>query len=98
MPQGKVTPELEDLCDSGHVCLIETLLQDGVCQTQEKCEVQGDNGLFLMPLYPWGRSTLKTGTYTVMVSDIKETVIPPPPPTPQGGAVMRRLLGWMWRR
>ena len=98
MPQGKVTPELEELCDAGNVCLIETLLQDGVCQTQEKCEVQGDNGLFVMPLYPWGRSTLKSGTYTVMVSEIKETVVPlPPPPSPQP-AMMRRLLGWILRR
>jgi hypothetical protein len=98
MPQGKVTPELEELCDAGNVCLIETLLQGGVCQTQEKCEVQGDNGLFVMPLYPWGRSTLKSGTYTVMVSEIKETVIPlPPPPSPQP-AMMRRLLGWILRR
>jgi len=37
MPDGKVTPELEELCDAGNVCLIESLLQNGVCQTQEKC-------------------------------------------------------------
>jgi glutaredoxin-related protein len=94
MPNGKVTPELEALCDAGNVCLIETLLQDGVCQTMEKCELQGGNGLFVMPLYPWGRSTLKAGTYTVMVSEIKETVI-----TTQhsvGNTVMRRLLNWIW--
>jgi hypothetical protein len=104
MPDGKVTPELEKLCDAGNVCLIETLLHNGVCQTQEKCELQGDNGLFVMPLYPWGHSTLKTGTYTVMVSEIKESVIPPDPlPATMpsgggggGGAVMRRLLSWMW--
>jgi hypothetical protein len=97
MPGGKVTPELEALCDAGNVCLIETLLVNGVCQTMEKCELQGDNGLFVMPLYPWGRSTLKTGTYTVMVSDIKETVMPEKPvqQVGGGGGVMRRLLGWI---
>jgi hypothetical protein len=79
---------------------METLLHGGVCQTQDKCELQGDNGLFIMPLYPWGRSTLKTGTYTVMVSDIKETVLPPPPPEAGTGVTttMRRLMGWLWRR
>jgi hypothetical protein len=97
MPGGKVTKELEALCDAGNVCLIETLLQNGECQTMEKCELQGGSGLFIMPLYPWGRSTLKAGTYTVMVSDIKETVIPPPTGI-GGGGVMRRLLGWMWKR
>ena len=94
MPGGKVTPELEALCDAGNVCLIETLLQNGVCQTMDKCEVQGDKGLFVMPLYPWGRSTLKSGTYTVMVSEIKESILPMPPP--RAGGVMRRLLGWIW--
>jgi len=98
MPGGKVTPELESLCDAGNVCLIETLLQNGACQTMEKCELQGDSGLFIMPLYPWGRSTLKSGTYTVMVSDIKETVIPPPQEITIGSGVMRRLLGWIWKR
>jgi hypothetical protein len=101
MPGGKVTQELEDLCDEGNVCLIESLLQGGVCRTQEKCELQGENGLFVMPLYPWGRSTLKTGTYTVMVSEIKETVIPAteePPQRQGGGGVVRRLLGWIWDR
>jgi hypothetical protein len=106
MPDGKVTQELEDLCDAGNLCLIETLLQNGVCQTQEKCELQGSNGLFVMPLYPWGHSTLKTGTYTVMVSEIKETVIPVDPlpafssSTLQNtvtNGVMRRLLGWIWK-
>ena len=96
MPGGKVTPELEELCDSGNVCLIESLLLNGVCQTQEKCELQGDNGLFVMPLYPWGRSTLKTGTYTVMVSEIKETIIMYQQQPSQGGGVMRRLLGWIY--
>jgi hypothetical protein len=94
MQGGKITPELEALCDAGNVCLIETLLQGGVCQTMEKCELQGDSGLFLMPLYPWGRSTLKTGTYTVMVSEIRETIAAPV----TGGGVMRRLLGWIWER
>lgn len=100
MPDGKVTPELEELCDAGNVCLIESLLQNGVCQTQEKCELQGENGLFVMPLYPWGRATLKTGTYTVMISEIKETVIRQPMPLQGagGGGVMRRLLGWILRR
>jgi hypothetical protein len=97
MPGGKVTPELEALCDAGNVCLIETLLQNGACQTMDKCEMQGPSGLFVMPLYPWGRSTLKSGTYTVMVSEIKESVIPARPPL-QAGGVMRRLLGWMWER
>ena len=98
MPNGKITPELEALCDAGNVCLIETLLQNGMCQTMEKCEQQGSKGLFVMPLYPWGRSTLKTGTYTVMVSDIKETVIPEQPTPSGGGGVVRRLLGWIWER
>ena len=101
MPNGKVTPELEALCDAGNVCLIETLLQNGVCQTMEKCELQGSNGLFVMPLYPWGRSTLKTGTYTVMVSDIKETAVPEQPihnVSNGSGGVMRRLLGWLWKQ
>ena len=97
MPEGKVTAELEELCDSGNVCLIESLLLNGVCQTQEKCELQGENGLFVMPLYPWGRSTLKTGTYTVMISEIKETVIVQQQPPTQNNGVMRRLLGWIWK-
>jgi hypothetical protein len=97
MPGGKVTPELEALCDAGNVCLIETLLQNGVCQTMDKCEMQGQSGLFVMPLYPWGRSTLKSGTYTVMVSEIKESIIPTQPPLQTGG-VMRRLLSWILER
>jgi hypothetical protein len=36
----------------------------------------------------------------VMVSEIKETVIiqPPPPSTLAGTGVVRRLLGWIWKR
>lgn len=104
MPDGKVTPELEELCDAGNVCLIESLLLNGQCQTMDKCEQQGEKGLFIMPLYPWGRATLnRKGTYTVMVSEIKETVIPesaagPPPGSASAAGMMRRLLGWMLRR
>jgi len=91
MPNGEVTPELEALCDSGNVCLIEELLRGGVCQTGEKCEVQGSS-LFLMPLYPWGGATLRNGTYTVMVAEIRETLL-------QGNAtqpgLVRRLLNWI---
>ena len=73
MPDGKVSNELEALCDSGNVCLIETLLENGVCSTHDKCEVQGDNGVFVMPLYPWGMDSLrKEGTYTAMLMDIKQ--------------------------
>ncbi len=57
MPNGRVSPELEALCDSGNICLIETLLESGQCT---KCEIQGENGVFVMPLYPWGVETLKT--------------------------------------
>jgi hypothetical protein len=98
MPNGKITPELETLCDAGNVCLIETLLQDGVCQTMEKCELQGDRGLFLMPLYPWGKATLKSGTYTVMVSEIKEKVVGTHVLPTTTNSVMRRLMGWMWEK
>ena len=98
MPQGRVTPELEDLCDSGNVCLIETLLESGVCATHEKCEVQGENGVFVMPLYPWGTETLKkNGTYTAMLTDIKETIII----TGNNNnttSTLRRLMSWMgWK-
>ena len=94
MPEGRVTPELEAMCDSGNVCLIETLLESGVCATHEKCEVQGANGVFVMPLYPWGTETLrKEGTYTAMLVDVKETVLD------EGGvpaaSTLRRLLSWM---
>jgi hypothetical protein len=93
MPEGKVTPQLEALCDEGNVCLIETLMELGVCVTGNKCEDQGVNGVFVMPLYPWGRETLKNGTYTVMLTDIKEEVIVggDQPPSSQ----MRRLMSWM---
>ena len=89
MPEGRITPELEALCDSGNVCLIENLMELGVCTTHEKCEDQG-SGVFIMPLYPWGRETLKNGTYTAMLTDIKESIIPSQPPS-----TIRRLLGWM---
>jgi len=94
MPDGEVTPALERLCDSGNVCLIEELLVRGVCQTGEKCETQGDS-LFLMPLYPWGGATLKSGTYTVMVADIKETLLPNNGPK-NSSSIVRRLLGWIF--
>ncbi|MBV5332492.1 hypothetical protein JZU54_02765 [bacterium] len=93
MPNGQMTPELEKLCDAGNVCLIEDLLINGVCQTGEKCEVQG-NGIFLMPLYPWGAATLKNGTYTVMVAQIRETLKPPPAAKNQT-TLMRRLMQWI---
>ena len=92
MPNGEMTPELEALCDSGNVCLIEDLLINGVCQTGEKCEVQS-NGIFLMPLYPWGKATLSAGTYTVMVAQIKETLINNPI---QNKSLVRRLLSWIF--
>ena len=76
MPHGKVSKELEALCDSGNVCLIENLLENGVCSTHDKCEVQGVNGVFVMPLYPWGMDSLrKDKTYTAMLMDIKEEII-----------------------
>ena len=89
MPQGKVTPGLEQLCDDGSVCLIEELLTNGVCQTGEKCEVQGD-GLFLMPLYPWGSASMKQGAYTVLTADIQEALAPPP----NASSFARRLMSW----
>ena len=92
MPDGKVTPQLEALCDEGNVCLIENLMESGVCSTRDKCEDQGAAGIFIMPLYPWGRETLKNGTYTAMLTDIKEEVIGVLEP-PQSG--MRRLMSWM---
>ena len=94
MPNGQITPQLERLCDAGAVCLIEELLLRGVCQTAEKCEVQ-PAGLFLMPLYPWGRATLKAGTYTVMVAQIRETLRENEQPA-QTKTFVRRLLGWIF--
>lgn len=93
MPEGKVTPQLEALCDSGNVCLLETLMESGVCATHDKCEVQGENGVFVMPLYPWGMETLrKEGTYTAMLVDIKETL------APVQATPLRRLMNWIgWR-
>ena len=94
MPEGKVTPELEKLCDSGNVCLIETLMESGQCSTHEKCEDQGANGIFVMPLYPWGMDSLrKEGTYTAMLVDIKETIGVHEEEKKYTG--LRRLLGWM---
>jgi hypothetical protein len=94
MPNGRVTPELEALCDSGNICLIETLLESGECTTHEKCEIQGENGVFVMPLYPWGVGTLKTdGTYTAMLTEIKETLT-----VDQPSSTLRRLLSWMTRK
>jgi hypothetical protein len=95
MPEGKVTPELERLCDSGNVCLIETLMESGQCSTHEKCEVQGANGVFVMPLYPWGMDSLrKEGTYTAMLVDIKETLAVHEEEAKKSTG-LRRLLGWM---
>ena len=91
MPGGRITPQLEALCESGAVCLIEELLLRGVCQTGEKCEVQGSS-LFLMPLYPWGRATLRNGTYTVMVAQIRETLVQ----NATAQTMMRRLLSWLF--
>ena len=90
---GQITTALENMCSSGMVCLIEQLMLGGVCQTGEKCEVQGGS-LFLMPMYPWGAATLKNGTYTVMIADIKETLLPNPDST-NGGGLIRRLMSWM---
>ena len=94
MPNGQITPQLERMCETGAVCLIEELLLSGVCQTVEKCEAQ-PAGLFLMPLYPWGRATLKADTYTVMVAQIRET-LRPNAPQPETKPLMRRLLSWMF--
>lgn len=100
MPDGRITPELERLCDSGSVCLVEELLVAGVCQTVEKCEVQ-DGGLFLMPLYPWGSATLKDGTYTVMVAQIKETLLDNNAGNSKvaktnSSSLVRRLMSWIF--
>jgi hypothetical protein len=96
MPEGKVTPGLEAMCDSGNVCLIETLLESGVCATHEKCEVQGANGVFVMPLYPWGTETLrKEGTYTAMLVDVQETVVSTEDGELSAPSTLRRLLSWM---
>ena len=92
MPEGKVTPQLEALCDEGSVCLIETLMESGVCMTHDKCEDQGADGVFVMPLYPWGRETLKNGTYTAMLTDIKEIVVEG---LDQKKSGLRRLMSWM---
>jgi hypothetical protein len=96
MPKGRVTPELEAMCDSGNVCLIEILLESGVCATHEKCEVQGADGVFVMPLYPWGTETLrKEGTYTAMLVDVQETVVSTEDGEVSAPSTLRRLLSWM---
>ena len=92
---GQITPALETFCDSGNVCLIEQLLLNGVCQTGEKCEVQGES-LFLMPLYPWGSATLKNGTYTVMIAEIKESLLPNLDNSSATNTMMRRLMEWIF--
>ena len=93
MPDGKITPGLEALCDNGNVCLIETLLESGVCQSDAKCEVQGE-AVFVMPLYPWGTASLKNGTYTVMISDIRETAVE----EQKHAGPLRRLMSWIGMR
>lgn len=90
MPDGRITPELARLCDAGTACLVEDLLLNGACQTDEKCEVQRD-GVFLMPLYPWGAATLKNGTCTILTADIRETLASRPNAT-----LARRLMSWIW--
>ena len=87
MPQNRVTQGLEVLCAEGSVCIIETLLLNGVCQTEGKCEWQGDD-LVVMPLYPWGQTSLGGGAYTVMLTEIKEYPLVP---------AARRLMNW-WQR
>ena len=96
MPDGKVTKQLEAMCDSGNVCLIETLMENGVCSTNEKCEVQVENGVFVMPMYPWGMGTLKLdGSYTAMLMDIRETAEMNTTTTTTTTTQFRRLLNWM---
>lgn len=88
MPKNRVTPELEALCDNGKVCIIETLLLNGVCQTSTKCEWQGGD-LVVMPLYPWKGVTLQNGAYTVMICEITNEALAAPAP--------RRMMGWFGR-
>ena len=67
-----------------------------MCQTGEKCEAQGD-ATFLMPLYPWGGATLTNGTYTVMVAQIREELLPPPSsPERNATPLVRRLMQWLF--
>ena len=50
-----------------------------------------------MPLYPWGRATLKADTYTVMVAQIRETLRPNAPSAQtETKPLMRRLLEWIF--
>ncbi len=78
-------------------CLLETLFENGFCQTFSKCENQNETGLFLMPLYPWGRETLTKGTYTAMLVDIKEELIITEElkTDRSSSSTLRRLLNWM---
>jgi hypothetical protein len=87
MVRGKVTPALEALCDDGSTCIIEQLLLKGVCQTDSKCEWQG-NDLVVMPLYPWGVASLRNGACTILMTDIKEEVHVAP------GVVITGEDGW----
>lgn len=95
MPDGIVTPALEQFCNDGNVCLIEDLMLNGECQVNEKCEFQNNGtALFLMPLFPWGSATLKQGTYTALTAQIREHYLGSTAAKP---SVMRRLLEWLGR-
>ena len=87
MPDGVVTPELEALCEDGDRCVIETLLSNGVCQTDTKCEWQGDD-LVVLPVYPWKQASYESGAYTVMLTEIREYPLV---------SMTRRLMGWLAR-
>ena len=89
-PSGRVTPELEALCEGGSVCIIETLLRRGVCQSAAKCEWQGTD-LVVMPLYPWKGTALAGGAFTVMACEITEGFV-------AGVLPRRRLLGGLLDR
>jgi hypothetical protein len=84
-PDGRITPRLQALCEGGSVCIIETLLRQGVCQSAAKCEWQGTD-LVVMPLYPWKGAALAGGAFTVMACDVTETFV-------VAAGVGRRLLG-----
>jgi hypothetical protein len=88
MPNGVITPQLEALCEEGRVCVIETLLANGVCQSDSKCEWQGDD-LVLLPVYPWNQDSYKGGAYTVMLMEIREHPLIP--------TAARRLMNWFAR-
>jgi spore coat protein CotF len=59
--------------------------------------VQGENGVFVMPMYPWGMGTLKLdGSYTAMLMDIRETAeMNTTTTTTTTTTQFRRLLNWM---